>query len=81
MGESPKWKLSWTDIDNWTKNTIIFFSPVAVIYLGFVITNINLDGPSVSDFVPNAVVAGSMMLYVLNTALDLFRKLASGPKT
>ena len=78
--ESEKWKLSWADIDKWTKNATLFFSPVVVLYLLFVISNINQDGFSWSDFNLNDVVVGGMMLYILNTLLDLFRKLSSGPE-
>lgn len=78
--ESTRWQLSWEDVEKWSKNCMVFFSPVAVLYLLFVISNINQDGFSWSDFELNDVVVGGMMLYVLNTLLDLFRKLASGPK-
>lgn len=76
--ESKKWSLNWTEVDKWTKNTILFFSPVAVIYLVFVISNINQDGFAWSDFKLNDVIVGSIMLYILNVILDLFKKFSAG---
>lgn len=64
-------KLDW---NKWYKNTMIFVSPLAVLYLVFVIANINLDGIQLADFIPNDVVIGAMSLYVLNVLLDFFKK-------
>lgn len=67
------------EIDKWLNNTLVFFSPVVVLYLLFVISNIQ-DGFSWSDFKLNDVVIGGMALYVLNTLLDFFKKLSAGKK-
>ena len=80
MAESEKWSLSRLDVKKWGRNALIFFSPLAILYIGFVISNINLDGFAWTDFRPNSIIIGSMMLYVLNTLLDLFRKFAGGPE-
>lgn len=80
MGTSEKWRLDWADMEKWTKNTMLFLVPVLVLYLGSVVANINLDGFSWSDFALNDVIVGSMVLYVLNTILDLLRKFTAAPK-
>lgn len=66
--------LNWK---KWGRNTVVFLSPLATIYLVSVIANVQGDGFQVSDFAPSEVVIGAMMLYVLNTALDFFRKFSA----
>lgn len=66
--------LNWA---KWEDNTIMFLRPLAILYLVFVIANIQGDGFHIEDFVPNQAVIGAMMLYVLNTALDFFRKFSA----
>lgn len=73
---SRKWSLNSIDFKKWLKNTLIFLSPLGVIYIGFVINNVNNDGLSLSDFKINQIVAGAMVLYVLNVLFDLFTKFA-----
>jgi hypothetical protein len=72
---SPSGKFSTADLKNWVHNTLIFLSPVAIIYLVFVAANIELDGFQLLDFVPDNIVIGAGILYLVNVALDFFRKL------
>lgn len=67
-------RLKALDWNKWQNNTILFLRPLAILYLVFVIANIQGDGFHVQDFAPNQAVIGAMALYVLNTALDFFRK-------
>lgn len=74
MEPSKAWKLSSEDWLRWGKNALVFLAPVAVIYFAFVQVNLG-DGFSSSDFAPNQVVIGAALLYLVNTAMDFFRKL------
>ena len=66
--------LKTVDFDKWLNNTLDFFAPVGVIYLGFVATQIVDLGFAVTDFVPSNFVLGSMVLYIINVLLDFLRK-------
>jgi len=79
MEQSSKWKLSTADIQKWGRNTLMFLAPVAIIYLGVVVTRLN-DGVSLSDFALNPELQGMIALYVVNVAYDFFKKLAKGPQ-
>lgn len=79
MGQSDKWHLTKSDVLRWVKNTLIFFSPVVIIYLVSVQTALN-DGFSWQDFQITTFVLGSIMTWLVSTLLDFFRKLASGPQ-
>jgi len=76
--ESKKWSLNSEEIKKFLKNTSIFFAPLALLYLGFVISEINKDGLQITDFVPTNPVIGAMVLYVLNVLVDFFKKLGQG---
>lgn len=62
------------DVKNWAHNFLIFLAPLAVMYLGSVIGFIQTEGFSLKVFIPNSFLQGGMILYILNTALDFFRK-------
>ena len=79
MNNSPRFSLNWLDWQKWISNTLLFLAPVAVIYFGFVATNLQ-DGFSWSDFSINSITAGAIMLYVVNTVLDLARKYVRSPQ-
>lgn len=69
-----KYKLTGVDVDKWTTNLLLFLAPVAVIYLASTAANITASGLSFSVFVPDAVSAGSMVLYIINALMDITRK-------
>ncbi len=75
---SPKWSLNNADVRKWLKNAAIFLAPLAIIYLVPVASNLQ-DGFAWSDFALTPVTEGAIVLYVVNTALDFFRKLIAGP--
>jgi hypothetical protein len=70
-------RLKNLDWNKWFRNTLLFFSPVVILYLAFVEANIRLDGFQLTDFYPTTLVIGSMILYVLNVLLDFFKKFIS----
>lgn len=63
--------LNW---EKWKHNTLYFLRPLAVIYFGAVAVGISADGFSLNDFVPDNVVVGAMVLYVINVIMDFFKK-------
>lgn len=62
-----------TELQKWLKVAVIFLAPVFIIYLGFTAGNLQ-DGFDWSDFIPNKVVEGAMVAYVLNEILAYLRK-------
>lgn len=77
---SKKYQVRKEDIERVGRNALIFFAPLAVIYLSFVAVEIERDGFAWEDFRPSQVVVGAMILYVVNVLLDFFRKWASENK-
>jgi hypothetical protein len=73
---SEAYSLSGVDFQKWTHNLFIFLAPVVLIYLAFVAAAISsANGAfSLSVFVPNSIVIGAMVLYVLNGLTDIIRK-------
>lgn len=76
---SPKWTLNTADANKWVKNALTFLAPLALMYIAS-ITPLIQDGLALSDFKITALVAGAMVLYVLNVVTDLLKKLTEGPK-
>lgn len=79
MDESAKWKLNAADVCKWGKNTLVFIAPLLLMYIAS-ITPLIQDGLALADFRVSPLVAGGMVLYVLNVATDLLKKLSDGPK-
>lgn len=72
-------ELTTKDRTKWLQNTLIFFAPLFILYLVFVQGQITENGFDVTDFVPTREVVGAIMLYTINTLIDLLRKfLANG---
>lgn len=78
MEQSPKWTLNKEDWCRWGKNTLTFLGPLVLMYLTFVGGEIQKDGLQPTDFAVNNLVAGAMILYVINSITDLLKKLAVG---
>lgn len=72
--------LSEADIHNWKKNLKIFVGTIGIIYIGQIIAIESLTHHVVAlnDFIPSLIVVGSIVKYILDSALDLFRKWAAG---
>lgn len=76
-----EYNLTRADRQKWLNNSLIFLAPLFVLYLVFVQTGITSDGFSMSDFIPTQEVIGGLILYIINTLLDLLRKfVANGTK-
>jgi hypothetical protein len=69
-----KLRLTPKDFESWSKVAILFLAPVLLIYITYVINNMN-DGFNWSDFVPNLFVQGAMVAYFLNEAMAYLKKL------
>jgi len=74
---SEKYTLNGVDFKKILNNALVFLAPLILIYLGSVISNMN-DGFSLADFVPDNIVIGAMVLYVLNTMTDILKKYSQG---
>lgn len=70
-------KLETTNLKKWLANIQLFLAPMAIIYLVAVIGAFNASNGafSVSLFIPTPFTLGAGSLYMLNTALDYFKKL------
>lgn len=70
-------KLAKTDAKKWYQNLLVFFAPVAIVYLTQVVGFIQQANGAVNlkDFVPTAFTNGAVALYIINSALDYFKKL------
>jgi hypothetical protein len=72
---SSKWQFNMADFKKVMHNALVFLSPIVLLYLTFVYSNIKLDGFALTDFVPDNATISLFSLYVLNVLLDFFRKL------
>lgn len=70
-------KLTREQKNKFLHNALVFLAPVGVIYFGAVAYTLQLEGHvfSFRDFVPSSFTVGAMVLYIVNTLLDLSRKL------
>lgn len=75
---SKKWTINKQDIKKIIKNALIFVSPVVLVYLGSVLVNIKVDGFQLKDFNPSVEAVTAIMLWSINTLIDIFRKLQAG---
>ena len=70
--------MALADVKKWGKNLLIFLAPVALIYVVSVTGSASGGVFTLSDFVPNSVTIGAMILYALNALTDLLRKFIAG---
>lgn len=77
--ESGQFSLNRQDQKDWVHNFILFLAPLGSMYLiavvGAIQANNNLF--DYRHFIPSQMVQGAIVLYVLNTLLDLLRKYVS----
>jgi len=78
--QSEPGKLNRVDLKKWMKNLVKFFIPLFSLYVGSVSAKINAGQADVSIFFIDPLVAGGMILYVLNALMDLAQKFVAGPK-
>lgn len=66
--------ISKPEIVKVSKNALVFLAPLASLYLAYVTQNIQTAGFSWSDFTPNQMIIGALVLYLLNAVMDFMRK-------
>ena len=74
---STQYTLSKEDKVKWGKNALSFLKPLILLYTGSVALMLN-DGLQMTDLYINSLVAGAMLLYVLNVINDLLNKFTAG---
>ena len=75
---SKKWTLNSQDTQKIVKNAVVFASPVALIYLGFVLSAVQKDGFQLNDLIPSSEAVTVIVLWIINTLIDTFKKLIVG---
>lgn len=78
MMVSKKWTLNSEETQKVIKNSVVFASPVALIYLGFVLSAVQKDGFELNDLVPSSEAVTVIVLWVINTLIDGFKKFSQG---
>ena len=63
------------NLSKWLANQKTFLLPLAILYLGFVVSRITEFGVGLDSFVPTQGELTALVLYVLNATLDYLRKL------
>lgn len=78
--KSNKWKFNIEDYQAWVKNALWFTAPVILIYLVSVLTLITQPEHTMSlvDFVPSEATKTAIAVWILNRAVDFFRRYQSG---
>jgi hypothetical protein len=77
MNPSQRWRLNEEDVKKWFKNTLVFLAPLGLIYFASIAPEIQDSGLQTKDFAISPIVAGAMVLYVVNVATDFLKKLVS----
>jgi hypothetical protein len=80
MQPSHRWQFSANDFNAFIQNALWFTAPVILIYLVSVLTLITEPSHTMSfaDFVPNEATKTAVVVWVLNRAVDFFRRYQSG---
>ena len=73
---SSKFQINQADLEKILNNALIFFAPLVLMYLYFVVANISTNNISIASFIPTQAVIGASALYILNVLIDFFRKYA-----
>ena len=79
---SPKGTVNKKDIKRWLNNLLVFVAPVALIYLMQVQGALSQEGHFFTgkDFIPSSFTQGAMVLYTINSLIDIIRKFRDGSK-
>lgn len=75
---SKKWTLNSEETQKVIKNSVVFASPVVLIYLGFVLSAVQKDGFQLNDLVPSSEAVTVIVLWIINTLIDGFKKFSQG---
>ena len=76
--KSVKWTLNREETQKVIKNSVVFASPVVLIYLGFVLSAVQKDGFQLNDLVPTSEAVTVIVLWIINTLIDAFKKFSQG---
>jgi hypothetical protein len=78
--KSNKWQFNIADYQAWVKNALWFTAPVILIYLVSVLTLITQPEHTMRlvDFVPSEATKTAVVVWILNRAVDFFRRYQSG---
>ena len=63
--------LNW---EKWVNNSLVFLAPLMIMYLLNVQALVTKDGFQTTDLALDDKMVGAMMLYLINIALDFFKK-------
>lgn len=75
---SKKWTLNSEEVQKVIKNSVTFASPVVLIYLGFVLSSVQNEGFQMEDLIPSSEAVTVIVLWIINTLIDTFKKFSSG---
>lgn len=78
--KSNRWQFNIEDYQSWVKNALWFTAPVILIYLVSVLTLITQPEHTMRlvDFVPSEATKTAVVVWLLNRAVDFFRRYQSG---
>ena len=78
--KSNKWQFNIEDYQAWVKNALWFTAPVILIYLVSVSLLVTEPGHIMKlvDFVPSEATKTAIVVWILNRAIDFFRRYQSG---
>lgn len=76
MEKSKKWTLNKNDLKNQLKSALIWLTPMALVYLGQLLTTIaEKKVLGIADLNPDLLTIGAIQLYLINQFYGLFNKL------
>lgn len=67
-------KLKTLNYKKWIDNSLTFLAPLVIMYLLNAQSLVTKDGFQASDFYLDDKMMGAMILYIINIALDFFKK-------
>lgn len=78
--KSNRFQFNIEDYQAWVKNALWFTAPVILIYLVSVLTLITepKHAMTLMDFVPSEATKTAIVVWILNRAVDFFRRYQSG---
>lgn len=80
MDKSKKFDFNKKDLAAWVKNALWFTAPVILIYLVSVSMLITQPGhlTRLADFIPSETTKTAIVVWILNRAVDFFRRYQAG---
>lgn len=76
---SPSYQLIKEDLAGWTRKAIVLIAPMGLLYTSYVINNLS-DGFTVNDLIPNSVLVGSIVYFIMTSLTDLFTRYVGSTK-